>query len=404
MAAFIDNLTETEQVLELASYVNKLKTKGEEGNQAFYEECVKLNEANQHLELLKKLIDELPLVFTDGTDKEAEGLIFVVFALAKKLDADQKAVEQLISQITQVLSKKDEKPLLSIRIFNNLYNILGNTSTERYRVYLGLLRFAATTHSGQHLLDQIQQSDIDAKISEWNLSTSQKREVLKQIRDIFSTGKSTKSFGWNVKYLSSFDLSNTTETDLNEAEAVALEAIRAPDQYQFDDLLSLPIVKKLEGNPRHGKVYQLLKIFVHDTQEAYKAFIEQNSDFLVTHGLNADETSKKIKLLSLATLASSNQEVPYSLIAKTLHVSEDDVEHWIITAISDGVITGKMDQQRRVVIVSRTIQRVFTRAQWQQVAESLNMWRANIKVILNHLRETKKLTPAQQAAIARAQS
>lgn len=41
---------------------------------------------------------------------------------------------------------------------------------------------------------------------------------------------------------------------------------------------------------------------------------------------------KKMRVLSLATLASNNiqGDVPYYLIAKTLEIDEDDVEMWII--------------------------------------------------------------------------
>jgi translation initiation factor 3 subunit M len=58
-----------------------------------------------------------------------------------------------------------------------------------------------------------------------------------------------------------------------------------------------------------------------------------------------------MRLLSLATLGSANQEITYALIAKTLQIDESEVESWIITAISDGVVEAKLDQLKRIVTV-----------------------------------------------------
>ena len=68
-------------------------------------------------------------------------------------------------------------------------------------------------------------------------------------------------------------------------------------------------------------------------------------------GLSHTDGLKKIRLLSLATLAAENPVLPYSLIATTLDIPQDDVEDWVVIAISAGVLEAKMNELKQVVIV-----------------------------------------------------
>lgn len=58
-----------------------------------------------------------------------------------------------------------------------------------------------------------------------------------------------------------------------------------------------------------------------------------------------------MRLLTLATLANGQTEIPFSHISKALQVGENEVELWIISGISDNLISGKMDQLKRTVYV-----------------------------------------------------
>jgi len=111
--------------------------------------------------------------------------------------------------------------------------------------------------------------------------------------------------------------------------------------------------------------------------------------------MNNDENLRKIRLLSLASLASDSSEIAYATISKSLQVSEDEVEIWVITAISEDLIAAKMDQLRRVVVIIRSLQRNFSKIQWKQLADGLTAWKGHVQVMLNSLQETKKLNHNQ---------
>lgn len=110
-----------------------------------------------------------------------------------------------------------------------------------------------------------------------------------------------------------------------------------------------------------------------------------------------------MQLLSLASLAAEQRELPFDRIAEALQIKPEEVEHWVISAIGAKLIDAKMDQLRRVVLVtyvllpsiaicvcrsshdalrSRSAQRVFTNAQWKQLAGSLQAWRGNLQNVL----------------------
>jgi hypothetical protein len=75
MATFVDNVTETEEAVELSRFVNKIKTKGKEPDESFVQECQKLAES-QPFEVLKKLLDEAQLIIAEASEKEVEGFFF----------------------------------------------------------------------------------------------------------------------------------------------------------------------------------------------------------------------------------------------------------------------------------------------------------------------------------------
>jgi len=103
---------------------------------------------------------------------------------------------------------------------------------------------------------------------------------------------------------------------------------------------------------------------------------------LASVGLVFEDCLKKMRLLSLATLATQHEEIPYSLISATLSIDEAEVESWIILAISSHVLDAKLDQLRRVAVINRVTQRAFTREQWQQLGERLHAWKESTTALL----------------------
>jgi translation initiation factor 3 subunit M len=415
MATFIDFVLEDEQALEVSRFLNKIKTKGKEGDDTFEKECAKLIEGKQVVELLRRLVDESVAIFPEATEKEIEGFFFVIASLLKKVPKESHP-DVLTRIITVLTSTSEDKSLLRLKILSNLHDIFQDPNLK-YELFVATLKFARATRHVELVLPHFK--DIESRIREWGINSKQTREVYRLIRDsLKASNKSIQAYTWTIKYLATFEAGydpNEAANAREEAVNAALDAIRLPDLYQFDTLLdSLPI-KQLESDNNNNtattvkiqssKLLHLLKIFVSGSYEELTKFHAENPDFIKSAGLDHEECVRKMRLLSLATLAAANQEVPYPVIAKALQVSEDEVELWIIMAIGESILEGKMDQLRKLLIVSRSLQRVFTPTQWKQLTDRLTVWKGNINVILKTLQDCKQQQQTHlQAQLAQTQT
>ena len=114
---------------------------------------------------------------------------------------------------------------------------------------------------------------------------------------------------------------------------------------------------------------------------------DKNSVF-ATFNLDESECAKNMCLLSLVSLAAEHEEIPYSVIASTLDIKDDEVEQWVITGVSSGLMEAKMDQLRQVVLVERCVVRQFGSNEWAALKVRLDAWKTNVKGVLDALKNS----------------
>merc|ERR1712232_1207395 len=102
-----------------------------------------------------------------------------------------------------------------------------------------------------------------------------------------------------------------------------------------------------------------------------------------------DDALAKIRLLTLATLAHGRSEMSLSEVAQALEESEDSVEPWVVRAISEGVIDGRIDQLNCKVLVKTTFQRKFEKEEWAFLDSKLTSWIDNIENIIKFIGQQK---------------
>lgn len=115
--------------------------------------------------------------------------------------------------------------------------------------------------------------------------------------------------------------------------------------------------------------------------EDYIDFQDEHDSFVEDEGLDNSKLHRKMRLLTLASLAAStnSKELEYKRIAKALQIPSEDVEMWVIDVIRAGLIEGKLSQQRQLFLVHRTTYRVFGDKQWREVATRLDQWKESLK-------------------------
>lgn len=173
------------------------------------------------------------------------------------------------------------------------------------------------------------------------------------------------------------------------AQEAALGAIKDPvSLFEHQrSMLSMPAIQALPAN-LHG----LLKVFQEGKLEDYQGFVQANggaAKVLTPLGLSEEECVRQMRILSLCSLSAEHEEIPYSVVAKTLQLtSEKEVESWVIAAVSSGLLSAKMDQLQQKVMVERCVVRRFDTEQWKLLQTRLRSWKKNVGGVLQGLKQS----------------
>jgi translation initiation factor 3 subunit M len=187
-----------------------------------------------------------------------------------------------------------------------------------------------------------------------------------------------------------FALQSSIDKDgLEAATEAALGAIRDPVTLfqEQRSLLENPAIQALAGSSK--ELYGLLEVFQEGKLQDFRAFPNKEA-VLAKFGLSEEECTRHMRILSLCSLATETEEVPYDLVAKTLDVSPDEVESWVIAAVSSGLLSAKMDQIQQKIMVERSVVRKFDMGQWTALQSQLHLWKTNLRGILDALKQADR--------------
>ncbi|KAL2532006.1 Proteasome component (PCI) domain protein [Abeliophyllum distichum] len=334
----------------------------------------------------------------ESSEKDLECVYTVICNLVTKPESlDQvHEIAELVS--TKVTQQPNDKPAFRLKILFNLYNLLESPYSQ-YSVYMKALNLAVNGKVTEHVVPSFKK--MDNFLREWNLGVTDQRELFLAVANILKESRSSAkdSFKYLVKYLVTF--SGEDALTMNEAKEQAvrtiIEFVKASDMFQ-GDLLDLPAIAQLEKDAKYALVHQLLKIFLTQRLDAYMDFHAANSTLLQSYGLVHEDCIAKMRLMSLVDLGSNQSgQIPYPLIRDTLQIEDNEVELWVVKAITAKLIDCKIDQMNQVVVVSQIKERVFGQHQWQSLRTKLATWRDNIGNVISTIQANKITEDVPQA-------
>lgn len=177
---------------------------------------------------------------------------------------------------------------------------------------------------------------------------------------------------------------------LKASEEAAIGAIRDPVSLfvQQRNILSLPAIQSLKTTS--APLLALLKVFQEGKLEDYYSFVKSNGgeQVLKQWGISPEDCVRYMRILSLCSLAAEHEEIPYQVVTDTLQTPQNEVEKWVIAAVSSGLLSAKMDQLQEKVIVERCVVRKFDMDQWKAVQSRLHLWKQNVGGILEAYRQS----------------
>ncbi|KAI0751139.1 PCI-domain-containing protein [Daedaleopsis nitida] len=399
--------TYEEQILELVNYLARALP--EDGKAAYvqpFQDSLTIPEGGKPVEedeekrrqVLGSVLDEVKGL-GDASEKEIEGffnLLFSHFLTLYPIDAPETR-SYLDKLLTTISSAPDHTPT-KYRILSNLFNAIPRQSALRLPVYKTLLELASANDELDIL--GLSRSEVEKWLSDWEVSSEEKSEFLKLLVDVNrQAGQLHTSFQFQLAYVRSLPVSSAQSAAIDAIAA----AFRLPSFFDFDSLFRLDAVVAAKDH----ELFALLKIFLNDGLEQYKAWATSHSEALSKYELDNSQLERKIRLLTLATLAFQNigRDVPYSVLAAALQIEPTQVESWIIDVIRAGLLSGKLSQTAQTLHVTRATARAFEREQWVLLEKRLQAWKVGLAGVLEIVSASrKKVTPAPVAATAVADS
>ncbi|CAK9223417.1 unnamed protein product [Sphagnum troendelagicum] len=333
----------------------------------------------RYSDLANLLLTSADLVLANASEKDMECIFTVICNLVSKAQSPDEALAMADQIANKLTAHPIEKPALCLKILFHLYNMLGNPY-GRFLIFKRAVKLAIAGKVTDLIVPSFKR--LDAFLREWHIGESDKRDLYLSATNILKDqkGSSKESYSFLVKYLATFagEDALTLSEAKEEAVRAVIEFVKSPDMFQCD-LLDMPAVQQLSKDAKYAPVYRLLDIFLTGRLDGYMEFHSANAALLKNYGLVHEECITKMRLMSLAGLASKGSgEISYSVVRDTLKVADDEVEYWIVRAIGSKLLEAKMDQLRQVVVISRCIERVFGLAQWRDLLGKLTVWKENV--------------------------
>jgi translation initiation factor 3 subunit M len=376
-----------EQIQELVNYV--VRNRSEEDRAAFikpFQDALKTAEGQKSLEedtVRRKKIFLMVLSevkgLGDGSEKEIEGFFNLLYShLFVLYPADSPETKQyLIALLQTVSSSPTEHAPIKYRILSNLFNATPRQSPLRLPVYTALLQIAVSNDELEVL--GLTRADVEKWLNEWQISAEEKSAFMKSIVDAFAKASQlTTSYQYMLSYVRSLPASS----ELGKAAAVdaIATALRLPSIFDFDPLFKLdPVIAVKEH-----ELFSLLQVFLNGGLSEFSAWTGSHTGAFEKYQLDKSQLERKIRLLTLASLAFKNigRDLPYASIASALQIDSSAVEKWSIDVIREGLVSGKLSQTTQTLHITRATARTFEREQWEALEKRLVAWKTGLAGVL----------------------
>jgi len=161
------------------------------------------------------------------------------------------------------------------------------------------------------------------------------------------------------------------------------QAIDHPSVYVFGEILDHPNIVDLETSHPEGPTYlSLLRIFAYGTYADYLAAAAASNEGQKDNSSGllpplSDNGVKKLRLLTIASLATKSKTIKYSDLMKELRIESGNVrelEDLIIEGSNDNVIRGKLDQRSSHFEVDFALGRDIQKSDIKRIKDTLQGW------------------------------
>jgi hypothetical protein len=370
------------------------------------EECMIQADAASLLETIVADKGAMAALFALEPLEEAVSAFSLLAALLDRVDADDPNAETKLAValadavIDFTGPNGEDTTAKKITFLSTLYNIRCN-GQEKCALLTRMVKLAEPDmlNEGQALGNLITPENNDvprivAMLDAWNVPVDARRQLYQAVAAHALPG--TRKQRFTLLLVDTYkDASQVDDLGLAAAKEAAIGAIQDPVTLfmQQRGMLTMPAIQALKSNSDTTKLYALLTVFQEGKLDDYTRHVKENggeSAVLQPYGLSSEQCIHYMRILSLCSLAAEQEEIPYTTIANTLELeSVDQVESWVIAAVSSGLLVAKMDQLEQKVMVERAVVRKFDMDQWKALQSRLHLWKKNVSGILEAFKQTQ---------------
>ncbi|OMH83272.1 putative 26S proteasome regulatory subunit rpn9 [Zancudomyces culisetae] len=181
--------------------------------------------------------------------------------------------------------------------------------------------------------------------------------------------------------LACINLSELSEEEkLGRTIDLSLAALLSDTIYNFGDLLSHPIIETLK-NSESGWLYELIFAFNGGDIGKLEGLVPKfKSQPLLLE--NIEFLRHKIRLMALiesvfrrqGSSDTSDRNIPFETLAQETQLPVSEIEHLVMSALSLGLIRGKIDEVDRTVFFQWVQPRYLGKAQIEGMSSRLKQW------------------------------
>jgi len=343
----------------------------EEIHQLFLEHKANISEKPKELDAeISELIRACDVCFkmpVDDAESVLNGFVSILVCKTDSVDDYEQFCRRLESAPT---------PKMQEVAFNVLYNFfegLPEDCPNRIDVYCSLIKVAGKIRSVPEVFHDV--ASIKSWLQQAKCPMSKARDVYRKLHAELLTGHAADmALRVMVELLSTYSEEDAAEAAA-DAEKCIVTSLKDPATFLMDRLLPLKPIKALEGKPIH----ELLQIFVNGKLSAYQDFYQKNKEFVDGLDLSHSENVEKMRLLTFMLMAEKQREISFEDISRELEVT--DVEEFTIRALKTKLVSAKINQMTRRVVVISTMHRTFDKSEWELLRDTLTSWYQRLEVV-----------------------
>ena len=152
--------------------------------------------------------------------------------------------------------------------------------------------------------------------------------------------------------------------------ALIKKLLNDPDIFVFGEFIDLPSVRDF-SNPQNSdgsKTFSLLELFAFGNWITYSNNKEK-------YGELTNIQQKKLKQLTIVTLASKNKQIPYNLLMQELEInSVREMEDLVLDTFYQELVGGKLDQSNKLIHIDKIKGRDIRLNDLHSMNEKLHIW------------------------------